>query len=130
MDSHSHLPSGMVEYLDNYGFHFSKKACDFAVSQMKGRDGNKFTPWEKEQVEDLLNRYGIKLENNKGYDHVYIANMAKSDFYKSSLPDEQHIAMYVKDYLDDPDGTDELPFRRWLASMVGLGIPVMWEDII
>lgn len=129
LDNRDILPSGMREYVSNYGFTFSKKACDYAVSLMK-RDGRKIEPWKKEEVEELLSRYGITLEHNEGYNATYVANMAKADYYKKSIPDEQHLAMFVKDYIDDEDGNEELPFRRWLASMVSLGKPVYWEDII
>ena len=34
LDSYSGYPSGMEEYLSAYGWHFSKKMCDWAVSKM------------------------------------------------------------------------------------------------
>ena len=80
--------------------------------------------------QNILTPEQQKLQDPILYDHVFVANMAKADFYKSSIPDEQHLALYVKDYLEDPDGTDELPFRRWLATMVGIGEPIEWEDIL
>ena len=45
----------------------------------------KLEPISKEQVEELLKKYSINLEKDAGYDSVYVANMAKSDYYKSSL---------------------------------------------
>jgi hypothetical protein len=35
LDTYSKLPSGLEDYLSCYGWHFNKKLCDFAVSQMK-----------------------------------------------------------------------------------------------
>ena len=52
------------------------------------------------------------------------------DFLNSSLPDEEHLIKYVKDYVDDPDGYPELPFTRFYADIIGKGIPVIWEDMI
>ena len=35
-------PSGMEEYLSNYGWHFSKAMCMWAISMMKDRKGESF----------------------------------------------------------------------------------------
>ena len=32
---YSKLPVGMQEYIDSYGWHFSKKMCEWAVGRMK-----------------------------------------------------------------------------------------------
>ena len=81
-------------------------------------------------MEELLKKYGIKLEKDAGYDCVYVANMAKADYYKSSITDESHLALFLKDYIDDPDGYDGLPFTRFYADCIGSGTPVMWDDML
>lgn len=73
----------------------------------------KLEAMKKDEVEELLKKYGIKLEKDAGYDCVYVANMAKADYYKSSIADESHLALFVKDYIDDPDGYEGLPFTRF-----------------
>ena len=78
----------------------------------------------RENVDELLKRYGIVLENSLGYDYVFAANMCKADYLGSSVPDEQHLALFVKDYVDDPDGYPELPFTRFYADCIGKGIPI------
>lgn len=123
-------PSGFDEYMATYGGHFSKNMCEWAVGMMKGKDKKRIEPWSKEQVDNMLKRYGITLENDKGYDKVYVANMCKADFFEKSVPDESHVAMYVKDLLDDPDGYDELVFNRFMMDCIGKGVPVMWEDML
>lgn len=135
LDTYDKLPSGMGEYLATYGWHFSKKMCDWAVSRMKVKDPatgkeKRIEPLTKEYVEEMLKKYGVKIENDKGYDCVYAANMAKADYYKSSITDEQHLAMFVKDYLDDPDGYDGLPLTRFMADCIGSGTPVIWSDML
>lgn len=80
-------------------------------------------------MDDLLRRYNIRVEKNEGYDMVYVANMCKADFLKSSIMDEQHLAMFVKDYIDDSDGYDGMPFTRFMADCIGKGMPIMWEDL-
>lgn len=75
-------------------------------------------------------KHGIKLENDKGYDAVYVANMAKADYYGRSISNEQQLMMFVKDYIDDPDGYDGLPFTRFYADCIGSGRPIFWEDML
>ena len=41
LDTYSRFPSGMREYLEAYGFHFSKKLYEWAVSKMKVKDGQR-----------------------------------------------------------------------------------------
>ena len=55
----------MEAYLSNFGWHFNKKMCDFAVSLMKKINpatGKKerIEPISKEKVEELLTKYGMK----------------------------------------------------------------------
>lgn len=84
----------------------------------------------KEVVDDMLRRYGIVLQNKIGYDYVYAANMCKADYLGSSVIDEQHLALFVKDYVDDKDGYAELPFTRFYADCIGTGTPIEWEDML
>lgn len=127
-------PTGYAEYMAEYGEHFSKKMCEWAVGMMKVKDERtgkkkKLEPIEKQQVEDLLTRYGITLENDKGYDKVYVANMGKADYVKA-VPDENHLALYVKETLDDEDGYDGKVFNRFVMDCLGSHTPIMWEDML
>lgn len=134
LDTYSKMPSGMREYLEAYGWHFSKRMCDWAVGKMKARDEagkpKKFEAMRNDEVDDLLRKFNVRLENDNGYDRVYVANMAKNDFYKSSIADEQHLALFVKDYIDDVDAYDGMPFTRFLADCVGKGVAISWEDVL
>lgn len=130
LDSKDKFSDAFEEYLSRYGWHFSKKMCEWAASNMKKDDGKKIVPYTKEVVDMLLMKEKIELENKFGYDYVFVANMAKADFLGSSLPDEAHLIKYVKDYCDDIDGYPELPFTRFYADIIGKGIPVIWEDMI
>ena len=82
------IPEEAHSYLGNYGFHFNRKACEFAVSMMSRRDGStgKSVPLEmvsKDEVEAMLTKHNVKLENDCMYDSTYVANMLMSDMYKS-----------------------------------------------
>lgn len=129
------LPREMKAYLRNNGYSFSKKASDYAVSLMKKtntttKKKEKIEPWTKEQVDDLLKRFNVTLENNIGYNYVYVANMLKADKFKSSIPDEAHLALGIKDEIDDVDGNPENIFRKWLVCMDGNGEPIDWMSLI
>ncbi len=84
----------------------------------------------KEEVDTLLTKHGVTLSNKKGYDYVFAANMCKADYLGSSIPDEKHLALFVKDYVDDGDGYEELPFTRFYADCIGSGTPIEWEDML
>lgn len=134
LDAREVFPSGMEEYLSQYGWHFSKKMCEWAVSRMYKRNSlDKKIPiqsWNKDSVDKLLNKYGVTIENKIGYDYVFAANMCIADYYGSSIIDEQHVALFIKNYVDDPDGYEELPFTRFYADCIGSGVPINWEDML
>ena len=97
---------------------------------MKDSNGKKLEPWDVEKVDEILKKYGIEINNNKGYDRVYVANMCKADFLGKSVPTEQHLAKYVKDVIDDPDAEEGYVFNRFYADCMFMDNPVDWEDMI
>lgn len=129
LDIYDDMPPAMKAYISNYGFHFNKKACEYAVKRMK-KNAGKIDPYTQEQVKELFSRYGITLKNDTMHDATYVANMAKADYLGKSLPNEQYLAMFVRDYIDDEDGCGEEAFRRWIADSVGRGEPIDFEEIL
>lgn len=128
------IPDDMRAYLRNHDYSFSKKACEYAVSLMRKTNtstgkSEPIEPWSKEQVDELLKRYNVTLENNIGYNYVYIANMLRADKFKSSIPDEAHLALGIKDVIDDVDCSPYCVFLEWMAKMDGNGEPIEWDDI-
>lgn len=130
LDYYDILPAGMDAYLSSYGWHFSKALCEWAVSKMKDRNGNKVPMRTKEQVEGILKSNNIEIVNDYGYDKVFVMHMGISDYLGSSITDESRLAKYVKDVLDDKDGYDGIALTRFLADCNAKGIPIMWEDMI
>lgn len=135
LDIYDEMPREMRTYLQHNGWHFNKKACMYAVDMMKKKSPasgklEKIEPYTKEQVEDMLKKNNVTIDDTSNYDFVFVANMGKADYLKSSIPDEQHLALYVKDVLDDPDAGDGVTMRRWYATMVANGTGVDWEDIL
>lgn len=108
--------------------------CEWATSNMYKTDDSgkktKISAYNKEQVDSLLARQNIDLDNKYGYDYIFAANMCKSDYLGSSVPDESHLALFIKNYVDDKDGYPELPFTRFFADCIGTGNPVPWEDLL
>lgn len=133
LDSRDRFPSGMEEYLSFNSWHFNKKMCEWAISRMyKTTNGTKSSiqTMNKEQVDQLLQKCGIKLIDPKGYDYVYVANMCKADYYGSSIVDDTHLAKFIKDYIEDSDAYEGMPFTRFYADCIGSGTLIPWEDML
>lgn len=129
-DVYDNIPEEMRTYLQNYGFNFSEKMCDWAISMMKTKEG-KITPITKDQVTAMLKKYNITLEKDNGYNCVYVANMAKADYFGKSIPNEQYLAAFIRDYIDDLDyPTTEKAFRHFFADMMGMGKVINWKDML
>ena len=131
--SYDEIPEGMKRYISNYGCHFNKKLSDWAASQMyKNVNGKRqyIQPYTKEQVDNLLKQNNIQLERGKLYDSVYLANMVKADFLGSSIPNEQYLAKYVKDVLDDADAEDGFVFNRFYSDTIFNSNPVDWDEML
>lgn len=129
LDKNEKLPSGMEEYINTYGWHFSKKMCEFACSNMYNNKGS-ITPYSKDEVDALLKKYNTQLMHKINYDYVFVANMCKADYLGSSVPNEAYLVKYIKDVVDDADGYPELPFTRYYGDCIGKGIQPDWEDMI
>jgi hypothetical protein len=133
MGSYDEIPEGMKAYLNNYGCHFNRKLCTEATSRMYTEVNGKkeyIRPYTKEQVEELLKAYGIKLDRNKLYDACYVANMCKADFLGKSVPTEEHLVKYIKDVIDDPDAEEGYVFNRFYADCVFMNNPIEWDNMV
>lgn len=133
LDIYDVRPKAMNAYLSAYGWHFSKKACEDAVGGMKKMNPvtgkkEKIEHMTKDKVDELLKKYNVTLEHNVLYDYVYYANQGFADLFKSSVPDEEHLALYVKNMIDDPDNKGGNALRHYYADRVKNGDPIEWED--
>lgn len=118
------------EYVDQYGLHFNRKLYEWAVSQMTDRNGNRIQPMTKEQVTDFLRTNGVSLEHAKGFDAAYVLAMARADYYGSSIKDDAHLSLFVKDFMEDPDGTDTKAFDHFVVDCRAKEEPIFWEDVL
>lgn len=118
------------EYVDQYGHNFNKKLYEFAVSLMKDRNGSGIRPLTKEQVTEWLKTQGVTVKNDIGYNVPYIYSMAKSDYFGSSIKDNIHLALFVKDFADDIDGYPERAFDGFVMSCRAKDEPIFWDEMI
>lgn len=129
-------PRDMKIYLRNNGFHFSKKAAKEAIKGLKrrnpqtGKDEPLTDIKDKEEVETMLTKHGIKLENDCLYDIVWAYHMIASDFWKEAIDDEIHLAKAIKCVIDDPDQPDGFLFNRWVEDRRFAGRPIEWGDLV
>ena len=114
-------PESFLNYLRYYGQHFNKKLCEFACSNLQK------AVYTKDKVDSLFKSYNIDIKDSKLYDCVYIANWARSTFYGTSIVDEKHLALFIKDVLEKEG---DLVFNRWYVDTAKQGIPIEWEDMI
>jgi len=101
-------PEGFVNYLRYYGNHFNKKLCEFACSQFPKHEYN------KEKLDVLLQSHNIELSGARLCDAVYVANWCRSILYGSSIADEKHFVLFLKDIFEKEG---DLIFNRWYADM-------------
>ena len=129
LNAYDYQPEEMKAYLRHNGWHFNKKMCEWAVKQMR-KNGKPIKFMDKDKLEELLKKYEIELENNTGWDAVYVLNMGAADYYASSIVDEKSLILFVKDTIDDEDQKDGFVFNRWYADTVFNGIPIPWDEIL
>lgn len=125
MDEWMQTPAKDI-YLAEMGWHFNEKACKYAVQYLKDRNKKPIKPYSKEEVDEMLKKQNVTLEKNKGWDYVYVANMAKSDMDGSPLADDKSIANYIKIVIDDADAADGEVMGCWYTKMIFRRIPVDW----
>lgn len=131
LDYYDITPKGLDAYLAAHGHHFSKPMLEWAVSMMEDHKGNRVKVVEKKKFDELMSAYSQKLKRTEGYyDGVYVWCMATSDYLGSSVIDEQHLAMFVKDYIDDVDGNPTRAFDEFYINCVAKGVDIPWEDMI
>ena len=129
LDTYDLKPEGMTAYLRYNGWHFSKKMCEWAVRQMR-KGGKPIEMIKKDRVDEMLQGQSLTLENDIGYDSVYVANMAKADFWNSSITGEAQLAQFIKDMIDDPDATEGFIFNRFYADCMFMNNPIDWDEMI
>lgn len=128
LDVYDIRPEAMNNYLRYNGRHFSKKLCNWAVSQIK-KSKPSVQLITKTQLDEILRNNNIILQNNYLYDYVFLANYCRI-ILGTSIVDDIHMLKYLKDTLDNEDSYDGCVFNRWYADMCSKGIPIDWEEVL
>lgn len=126
--------NGMEAYVKAHGKHFTQKLLNYATSLMRKKDAatgkeRQIIPYSQLEVDDLLERNGVTLSSKQELDYVYVANMAKADYWKSSIEDEKHLALFIKDTVDDIDAPECAVFCRWAATACKEN-DIPWDELI
>lgn len=124
------IMTAFEEYTDQYGCNFNKKLYEWAVSMMEDRNGNPVVRMTKEQVSAFLKTNGVTVDRDKGYNAAYVYAMAMADYWGSSISDDAHLAMFVKDYIDDPDGSETKAFDHFVVDCRAKGEPIFWDSMM
>ena len=125
------MPKEKQQYIILYGRHFNKKMYEYAAKKMyreKNGELQKVAVFTKEEVDNLLKKYNVEVKEKGNYDYVYVAQMCRADLLGESVPDEQRLALYVKNKCDDVDAPEGLIFREWCVRMEALGESIDWEE--
>lgn len=122
--------TALEEYIGTYGYHFSKKLYEWAVSMMKGRDGARIKAKTKDEVDAFLKTNGVTLKNNQGHDAPYVLAMATADYMGSSIADDAHLAKFVVDFLDDPDGNESKALDHFVADCKAKDKRIYWDEML
>lgn len=118
------------EYTDQFGCHFNKKLYEWAVSMMRNRKGERPESETKEQVTEFLRSHGVTLDNDKGHDAAYVLAMLRADCWGSSYNTEEQLALGVKDFIDDPDGSSTKAFDHFVVDCRSKNEPIFWEEFL
>lgn len=131
---HAALDCGMNEYTKVHGKHFNQKLLNYATSLMRKKDATtgrerQIIPFSQLEVDEMLEHNGVTLSSKQGLDYVYVANMAKADYWKSSIDDEKHLALFVKDTIDDVDAPECAVFCRW-TTIACKDNDIPWDELV
>lgn len=134
LDIYDDMPKAMKRYLSHYGWHFNKAACMDAVSRMYKRNtlGKKVrTQFKgKKEVDELLKKHNVTLDNRNLYDYVYAYHMVMTDMMGISVDDEKHVMLMIKAIVDDDDNPGGNVFRHWYWDMIDKGEGIEFEDYL
>lgn len=126
------MPKEKQQYIVLYGRHMNKLMYEHAASLMRRENKqtgkmDKIPAFRQDEVDNILKRHNVTVENKGGWDYVYVAQKARADYLGGSVPDEQRLAMHIKEVCDDVDAPDGLIFREWCVRMDAAGEGVPWE---
>lgn len=135
LDLYEDMPQPMKRYISHYGWSFNKAACRDAVSMMWKKDSTgkkqRIEFKDKEQIDELLKKNNIELENKNLYDYVYVYHMITADLLGNTpIKDELGVLQTVKAMIDDPDNPGGNFFRHWYWDCKDAGHGIDFDDYL
>lgn len=129
------MPRSKKIYVMQNGNHFNKELFEYAASLMfkenkQTKQKEKVPVCTKEEVDAMLKKFNVEVENKGLYDYMYVAQTIKADNWGGSITDEQKMALKIKETCDDPDLPDGYTFKSWCLRMDMLGEPVDWQSYV
>lgn len=116
-------------YEDAWHGQFSKKLAQWAIKNMKGKDGRPVDTKELDDVQRILKENGATLPDKFKYTSWYLFNMAIAD-YPNALPNDETRAYFVYETIMDPDGCQANTLDCFVTKMCNIGEPILWEEMI
>lgn len=121
---------GLLEYLENYGYHFNNALAEYASRMMENYNGQQHT-WTTSQVKKTMESLGLTIPSKVTIgDLTYAANMAYADYYPDPLKDETSCIKYAYMTANDKDGYEGMIFNRWLSDLMGKHTKLDWKKFI
>lgn len=129
------MPRSKKIYIMQNGNHFNKALFEYAASLMFKENKqtgkkDKVSVYTKDEVDAILKKYNVEVENKGMYDYMYVAQSIRADYWGGSITEEQKLALHIKEVCDDPDKPDGYTFKSWCLRMDMVGEPVDWEDYV
>ena len=129
------MPRSKKIYVMQNGNHFNKELFEYAASLMfkenkQTKQKEKVPVCTKEEIDAMLKKYNVEVENKGLYDYMYVAQSIKADYWGGSITDEQKMALHIKEVCDDPDLPDSYIFKSWCLRMDLMGEPVDWQSYV
>lgn len=125
-----YISESEAQYMDANQGHFSKALAQWAISNMKvkgeGRRLVKLNPSTLEEVENILNEYGVSIKEESIYDAWYLYNMCLAD-YRKTCPEKGDIVNFIDETINDPDCDPTAVLACWRAKMDVMRVPIHWE---
>ena len=125
------MPRAKKIYIMQNGNVFNKELFEYATSLMFKENKQtgkkeKVPVYTKEEVDNLLKKHNVEIENKGLYDYMYVAQSVRADNWGGSITDEAKMALKIKETCDDPDMPSGYIFKSWCLRMDMMGEAVDW----
>lgn len=129
----NYVSESRAQYEDMYHGLFSNKLAEWAIGNMKTKDNTgrmvRLTPTLLSEVMEKIKASGTQLDSKYKYTAWYLYNMARADYPKTLVNDNQRI-LFIIETLLDPDCCPEAVLECFTAKMCIMGMPINWEEYL